>query len=210
MTRTWAYGCLLSLLTCASCDTRNHGVESRARGAAAEFATSQGQPAPSGCGDEKSGAGCGCGAEVRSADATVLERRHPSNGARVSVVGTAIGSAPLVSIAALLNDPSSYQGKTVRVEGDVSAMCHHRRAWFSVQPEGARDGSHIRVLTVPTFLVPPGSVGRKARAEGRVELVEVPASARRHYEAEHGLQHAHGSGAPGRQIVLRAFGAEFI
>ncbi len=125
-------------------------------------------------------------------------------------VGERLGTAPLVSVAAVLDAPDSFVGKTVRLEGDVTAMCHHRRAWFAIQDDGARDGRYMRVMTAPGFLVPAGSIGRRARTEGRIDVIEVPAAAARHFAAEHALGDASAVRGAERRVVLRATGAEFI
>jgi len=107
-----------------------------------------------------------------------------------------------------LAEPEIFAGKTVRLEGDISAMCHHKRRWFAVQDPGDRSGQYVRVLAAPAFLVPPHAIGKKARTEGTVEVIEVPAQTRQHLASEHDLEPARNE--PQKQVVLRASGAEII
>jgi hypothetical protein len=114
--------------------------------------------------------------------------RDPATGATVTTVGAKLGAAAPVKVGDLLARPREFAGKQVRVEGNVSAMCQHRRAWFAVASED-RSGNAVRVFAAPSFLVPPGSIGKKARTEGTVEVAEVGGSVR---------------------VMLRASGAEFM
>jgi hypothetical protein len=115
-----------------------------------------------------------------------------------------------VTVAELLSNPSQYVGRSVRLEGDVVGMCHHRRAWFALRDPGATDQQYLRVVTAPAFLVPQGSMGSRATAEGKVDAVDVPAAMAKHYAADHKLGNADEVQGPVKQYILRATGAEFI
>jgi hypothetical protein len=158
-----------------------------------------------GCGAPKA-EGCGCGSDP-AADILVRQTTDPATGKPIQAVGAKLSGAAPVTVRALLGNPGAFAGKTVRVEGDISAMCHRRR-WFAVQDPGDRSGSFVRVLAAPAFLVPPASNGKKARAEGTVEVIEVPSDTREHLARDHGLGDT--QGAPQRSVVLRATGAEII
>lgn len=154
-----------------------------------------------GCADDHGKAG---------ADDTVRTGKDPKSGAEMVMVGQPLAAAEVVTVKELLANPDAYAGKTVRVEGNVNAMCHHRRGWFSVQDEGERAGGYLRVLTAPSFLVPAGSIGKKARTEGRVDVIEVPAAAARHYAEGHKIGDPEKINGPEKQVVIKATGAEFI
>lgn len=161
------------------------------------------------CGSEHAEPGS-CGEAANVQDTTVTTATDPATGATMSLVGAKLSGLPVVKVADLLAKPDQYAGKTIRIEGDVSAMCTHRRGWFSVQDPGARDGAYVRILTAPSFLVPPGSIGKKARAEGRVEVIDVNPEAAKHYADEHKLNEQNTNGVANRSVVIRAVGAEFI
>jgi hypothetical protein len=107
----------------------------------------------------------------------------PTPGAQT--FGEAFAGAPAATVIALRSKPEEYVGKKVALEGPVSAMCEHKRKWLSIAD--AKTGQYVRVFTAPAFLVPAGSVGKNARAEGTVEKVEVPAAYAKHMAAKHKL-----------------------
>ena len=176
-------------------------------------------PAP-GCGADSLAAMCGeeqaaCGTAPDPEGSCGCAAGSPAPAAPGATEGELSVGEPFVgrervSVAQLLSGAAEYQGKWVQVEGDVSAMCHHRRSWFALQDDGDRSGKFVRVLTAPGFLVPQGSVGRRARAEGRVEVIEVPAEAAKHYAKGHQLGDPDAVRGPERRVVIRASGAEFI
>ena len=132
-----------------------------------------------------------------------------TDGTPATHVGDAFAGVEKVAVSALLADPVAWQGKTVSLEGDVSAMCGHMRGWFALAAED-KSGRQVRVLTAPTFLVPAGSVGRSATTEGTVEVIEVAADHAKHLAGEHKLGDPAEITANVQQVVLRARGAEFF
>lgn len=143
-------------------------------------------------------------------DDTVRKGKDPASGADMMKAGADLAGLEVVSVKDLIAKPDDYAGKTVRVEGDVNAMCHHRRGWFSVQDEGDRTGAFVRILTNPNFLVPAGSIGKKARAEGKVDVIEESAAAAKHYAEGHKIGDPNKIEGPIKRVVIRATGAEFI
>src|SRR5512145_248579 len=150
--------------------------------------------------------GCECGAESPGNERIEISR-DPVTGQPMQTVGAKLGTATRVSVVDLVSHPDAHAGRTVRIEGDITAMCHHRRAWFAVQDPKDRSGTFVRVMAAPAFLVPPGSIGKRARTEGVVEIRDVPAPTSRHLAQEHGLG---GPREAAKQVILRATGAEII
>lgn len=148
------------------------------------------------------------GDSTRLTDDEVVERTD-EKGRKVLHAGQAFTSAPVVSVAELLSKPDDYLGKVVQVEGDVSAMCHHKRGWMAVVAED-KSGRTLRVMTAPTFLVPPESIGKTARAEGKIDVIEVPAAMAKHLSAEHKLDEPQEKDGKIQQVVMHASGADFI
>lgn len=124
-------------------------------------------------------------------------------------VGEALSGRERVTISALEATPEQYRGKSVRLEGEVTAMCHHRKLWFAVKDAGDASGKYVRVLTGPRFLVPDGAIGRKVRTEGTVEVIEVPEAEARHHAKDHKMGDPSAVRGPQKRIVLRATGAQF-
>lgn len=153
----------------------------------------------------------GCGAHEGGAIKFPETRTRTENGATVVIAGAPLAGATTVALADLLARPAEFSGKTVRVEGNVSAMCMHSRSWFAVQETG-REGTLVRVISNPQFLVPEGSMGKLARAEGVVEVIDVPAGAARHLAKDHKVGDPSAVPETGtvKSVVIRALGAEFI
>jgi hypothetical protein len=122
--------------------------------------------------------------------------------------GQAFTEAPVVDIATLVADPAGYKGKTVRLSGDVIAMCHHKRDWFALVPEGTKTGN-VRVLTGPVFKVPQDAIGKSASAEGTVDVVEISERVAKHFAETHKLGDPATISGPVQQVVVRATGAQF-
>jgi|GEM_PF-625407 len=171
-----------------------------------------------GCGKEECGSAkkdeehVEAGCEDVAADELIKpdeETVKRADGTEATHVGHAFDGVEKVAVSALLADPSAYKGKTVALEGDVSAMCGHKRGWFAVAAED-KSGRQVRILTAPTFLVPAGSVGRSAVAEGTVEVIEVAAKHAKHLAEEHKLGEADKITANVQQVIVRARGAEFF
>lgn len=145
---------------------------------------------------------CGVDHSAKIRDSGERVVKDPKTGKEITQVGQAFdaGVRP-TKLNALLADPQPFVGKSVKVEGDVVAMCSHRRGWFAVVDETSK--SPLRVVAVPNFLVPANAMGRHAKAVGVLDVQEVSERAMKHLARDHGLPEA-------RQIVtLRATGAEF-
>jgi len=152
------------------------------------------------------GKGHSCADDIGTGTASdkVSEVKDEKTGAVGQAAGARLtGTARLATVAELTGLPESLAGATVRVEGNVSAMCGHRRSWFALQGED-KSGAAVRVLTTPAFLVPEGAIGRRARAEGVVELVDIPLETAQHYAEAHDLP------VQTKAAVVRATGAEFF
>ncbi|MCU0689792.1 MAG: hypothetical protein MUF54_00185 [Polyangiaceae bacterium] len=152
----------------------------------------------------------GCGEDHTAAEDKARTAKDPETGETLTHVGNDLHDAQKVSVSELLARPETFAGKTVRVEGNVTAMCHHKRGWFAIQDHGERTGKFVRVITTPRFLVPAGSIGKKARAEGTVEVIEESAGAAQHYAEGHKLGDPNQVKGPVKRVVLRANGAAFL
>jgi hypothetical protein len=129
--------------------------------------------------------------------------------AKVEKLGMALAGAEEVAVLDLLKNPAAYDGKTIRVSGQVKDWCHHRRAWFGVS---SADGQYtVRVFSAPRFQAPKDCLGKQAVAEGKVELITLNAEAAKHYAESHKFlsEEEVKSGIPIQRPLIRAFGAEF-
>lgn len=163
---------------------------------------------PSQCGEHEPAQKASCDEEpsVEGASDVVQERTDPT-GRKVQHVGGELTDAELVTVEDVVSSPEKLAGKTIRLEGNVSAMCGGRRAWFALVGQD-QSGTSLRAITAPAFLVPAGSIGKQARVEGKVEVTELSAKTAKHLAEEHKLPAAKGE-ADRQQVVLRATVAEF-
>jgi hypothetical protein len=78
-------------------------------------------------------------------------------------------------VASILDKPGDYAGKTVRVEGEVHAVCEMAGCWLEIQAgEGART---LKVKVKDGDIVfPVGAKGKLAVAQGKVEDLEMSRS----------------------------------
>ena len=75
-------------------------------------------------------------------------------------------------IAKLLESPSAYVGKTVRVEGVVSAVCEEMGCWMELKDE--KSGKSIQLKVDDGVIVfPVAAKGKKATGEGTFEEINA-------------------------------------
>lgn len=77
----------------------------------------------------------------------------------------------VTAIADIVADPDAWEGRRVRIEGDVSGVCQMKGCWLElVSPENVA----LRVKVDDGVIVfPPDTVGHQAVAEGEVEIIEL-------------------------------------
>ena len=86
-------------------------------------------------------------------------------------VGEPVDVAEVTPIADILAAPGDYEGKTVKVEGEVDGVCTRMGCWMDIGDEA---GNHIRIKVQDGVIVFPGdSVGKKACAQGTVTIQEM-------------------------------------
>lgn len=122
-----------------------------------------------------------------SASADVVAKPgEAATPAAVEPKGTVYG-APLqgeqtVSIEQVMDAPSDFDGKVVRVEGMVTDVCTMRGCWFEMA--GERPGMKMRFKVKDGDMVfPPSSKGKRAVAEGKVSVRTMSLEDTRKFEA---------------------------
>ena len=79
--------------------------------------------------------------------------------------GAAIGKSKKVSLAKIMNNPSKYADKMVRVEGVIVRSCKMEGCWMELAP--SKDAKSVRVkMKDHAFFIPLDAAGATARAEG--------------------------------------------
>ena len=105
------------------------------------------------------------GAALLIALATLHAQKSETYGSGVTLKET-------TPLAQLIDKPADFEGKTVRVEGVVTAVCMHMGCWMALTPDKAADSKTMLIKVDDGVIVfPPSAKGRRAVAQGVVERV---------------------------------------
>ena len=86
--------------------------------------------------------------------------------------GTGVSLKDTTPIDQIIARPSDFEGKTVRVEGTISAVCTEMGCWMALAPDQAKDGSTLMIKVDDGVIVFPVSAkGKRAAAQGVVQRV---------------------------------------
>jgi Domain of unknown function (DUF4920) len=86
--------------------------------------------------------------------------------------GTGVSLKDTTPIDRIIARPSDFEGKTVRVEGTISAVCTEMGCWMALAPDQAKDGSALMIKVDDGVIVFPVSAkGKRAAAQGVVQRV---------------------------------------
>ena len=90
--------------------------------------------------------------------------------------GNGVSSREATPLTRVLERPADFEGKTVKVEGVVTAVCTHMGCWMALAPSTAATAA----TNPPTMMIkvddgvivfPVSAKGKRATAEGVVERV---------------------------------------
>jgi hypothetical protein len=79
--------------------------------------------------------------------------------------GAPIGRSEKVSLSKVLENPSKFAGKTVRVEGVIVRSCKMEGCWAELAPSATAKSVRVNMKD-HAFFIPLQSAGAAARAEG--------------------------------------------
>ena len=86
--------------------------------------------------------------------------------------GAGVSLKETTPLAQLIDKPADFEGKTVRVEGVVTAVCMHMGCWMALTPEKGADAKTMLVKVDDGVIVfPPSAKGRRAVAQGVIERI---------------------------------------
>lgn len=130
----------------------------------------------------------------------------------VDVLGEGVSSHDVVGIGKILSNPKDFEGKTVRVRGEVSGVCPKMGCWMNLK---GKEGQTIQIKVEDGVIVFPASaVGKEAFAEGKVEVLDLTreeyVEMLKHFAEEAGKTFDESSiGDPPYQMIrVKATGAE--
>lgn len=118
-------------------------------------------------------------------------------------LGTGVTLKDATPIKLLVDQPSAYVGKTLRVDGVATAVCTHMGCWMAVAAEGDEQGPTVRLKVDDGVIVfPVTAKGRKVSAEGVFEIVGAGAESK-----EAASEHAKHDAKASQTYQLKATGA---
>ena len=92
--------------------------------------------------------------------------------AKTDVYGKGVTLTEATAVSAILDNPDTYLGKMVRVEGMIIEVCAKRGCWMYVA--GDRQGEKIQVkVTDGEIVFPMSASGRMGVVEGVVEELKL-------------------------------------
>lgn len=97
------------------------------------------------------------------------------------VYGDGVAATSAVAVQALLDHPDRYVGKTVRVDGTVSAVCQSMGCWLEIGDSAIGRGVRFKV-TDGVVVFPKDAAGRKASAEGVFEQIATSPVREAHHD----------------------------
>jgi len=92
--------------------------------------------------------------------------------AKNQTYGKGVHVTETTAVSAILDNPDSYIGKTVKIEGMIIEVCAKRGCWVYVA--GDRQGEKIQVkVTDGEIVFPMSASGQMAAVEGIVEELKI-------------------------------------
>jgi len=126
--------------------------------------------------------------------------------------GAGVSLTEVTPLARLIERPAQFEGKTVRVDGVVTAVCTAMGCWMALTPEPAAQapappsGTMIIKVDDGVIVFPVSAKGRRASAQGVVQRV----GGGDHHDREAAREHARQEGRPVQSAVswqIKATGA---
>jgi hypothetical protein len=107
----------------------------------------------------------------------------PATGtaAKPQTFGKPLAGLALTPLADLFKTPDAFQGKTVRTEGKVAAVCQEKGCWMTMG-----DGEKTMRIRFEgySFFVPKNCAGMTATVEGVFKVQTIPEATAKHYAEE--------------------------
>jgi hypothetical protein len=85
-----------------------------------------------------------------------------------------------VTFADVLANPENYNGKIIKLEGNITEVCQTAGCWAMIS-DGEKE---VRVITQHKFLLPKNCAASNATVEGTFKIKEITEEQARHYNDE--------------------------
>lgn len=129
-------------------------------------------------------AGCASRTEHASHDAKYVSYGEPMK----------LADKDAVPVATVLADPAKYEGKFVRLSGNVDKVCQAKGCWLEMADTHTKQAMFVKfTCPVEGRLIPLEAVGKPAVVEGYVQVKEISEDEARHLKEE--------SGAPASEVA---------
>jgi hypothetical protein len=89
-----------------------------------------------------------------------------------TIYGKGVGNKEAIAISAIYDDPASYVGKSVTVEGLVVDVCSRRGCWMSLASDRAFETLRIKVAD-GEIVFPITARGKKAAVQGKIQEIKM-------------------------------------
>ena len=97
--------------------------------------------------------------------------------------GAAFTVAAETSLQNVLAKPADFEGKTVKIRGEVARCCVMKGCWMELTAEGLEQGIRVRFKDY-AFFVPLDSAGASALVEGQINSRKLEEANAKHLEEE--------------------------
>lgn len=95
--------------------------------------------------------------------------------------------ADAVPVAKVLADPAAYNGRFIRVTGNVAEVCKPKGCWMRMAETSGGEALFVKfTCPIEGRLIPLEAVGHKAIAEGTLEVTEISEAQARHLAEDAG------------------------
>ena len=119
-------------------------------------------------------------------------------------LGTGVSLKEATPIKALIDKPSDYVGKTIRVDGVATAVCEEMGCWMAIAPADDAKGATVRLkVEYGDIKFPVSARGKLVSAEGVFEEIK---SADEHSNEAAG-EHAKHDATASKKYQIAATGA---
>ena len=119
--------------------------------------------------------------------------------------GSGVSREDRTPLVRVIERPADFEGKTIRVEGTVTAVCMHMGCWMALSDTVSGTRTLLIKVDDGVIVFPPRAKGRRAVAEGVVQRVGTQGESRE-AASEHARATGGGAAAPA-SWQLKATGA---
>lgn len=116
-----------------------------------------------------------------------------------------LSTQPPVPVAAILANPAKYDGKELRITGQIAEICEKKGCWITLADPATKKDLFVKFTCSEQGgrIVPLEAAGRTAIIEGVVSIAEISEDEARHYAEDKGASKAEIAKIVGPQKQIR-------